>query len=262
MEIKISVITVVFNGEDCIERTVKNVISQTYKNIEYIVIDGLSSDSTTSILKKYNVDKFVTESDNGIFDAMNKGINVATGDYVIFMNCGDIFYNKNTLKNTVKLINKNTFPDFIYGDSIELSVDMNQKFFKKSRASYFVYYGMFAHHQSMLYKVDVINKNNLLYDLKYPKAADYAFTAKFLKHAKNITQLNEIIAIYLLGGVSQILYSKDLGEVIRIKKEVLKMPYILIMVTAFIQKITSWVKRKNVDFYHKLRYLNNNQKGL
>jgi putative colanic acid biosynthesis glycosyltransferase len=256
ISVKISVITVVFNGSDCIERTVKNVLSQTYENIEYIVIDGNSTDTTISIIKKHNVDQFIVEPDKGIFDAMNKGISVATGDYVIFMNCGDVFHNKNTLSNIVKPLNKNVLPDFIYGDSIELSADMSQQFFKKSRPAYFVYYGMFAHHQAMLYKLDIIKNNNLYYDLKYPEAADYAFTAIFLKYSKRILKLDEIIPIYLLGGVSQVLYSGDLSEVIKIKRNVLKMPYFFIMITSFIQKFASWIKRKDVDFYHRIRYPN------
>ena len=260
MGIKISVVTVVFNGGDCIERTIKNILSQAYNNIEYIVIDGNSSDDTISIVKKYSVDKLIVESDKGIFDAMNKGINAATGDYVIFMNCGDVFYDKNTLRNVVRSIDKNILPDFIYGSSVELSVDMSQQYFKKSRSVYFVYYGMFAHHQAMLYKIDVISKNNLLYDLKYPKAADYAFTAKFLKYAKNIVQLDEIIPIYLLGGVSQDVYSKDLSEVVKIKRNVLKIPYILIMIASIVQKTASWIKRKDIDFYHRIRYPNTNIK--
>lgn len=92
-KLKITVITVVYNGIDYIEDTILSVINQDYSNIEYIIIDGKSDDGTMDIVEKYatKISYWVSESDNGIYDAMNKGIKVATGDWIIFMNCGDYF---------------------------------------------------------------------------------------------------------------------------------------------------------------------------
>lgn len=98
-KLKITVITVVYNGIDYIEDTILSVINQDYSNIEYIIIDGKSDDGTMDIVEKYatKISYWVSESDNGIYDAMNKGIKVATGDWIIFMNCGDYFFSSDII---------------------------------------------------------------------------------------------------------------------------------------------------------------------
>src|SRR5699024_3733405 len=96
---KISIITVVFNNAKDIEYTIQSVLNQSYEHVEYIIIDGLSTDGTLDILNKYRaqIDILISEKDKGIYDAMNKGLEQATGDYVLFLNSGDAFYDKNTL---------------------------------------------------------------------------------------------------------------------------------------------------------------------
>src|ERR1700722_6602734 len=95
----LSVITIVYNNVKGIERTMLSVLSQTYPNIEYIVVDGLSNDGTLGVIMKYEnrIAKFSSEKDDGIYDAMNKGLDLATGDYVIFMNSGDEFFDADTV---------------------------------------------------------------------------------------------------------------------------------------------------------------------
>lgn len=94
---KLSVITVVYNNVHDIERTLLSVLNQTYPNIEYLVIDGLSNDGTLDIINQYKVTKLISEKDQGIYDAMNKGLAIATGDYVLFMNSGDEIYAADTV---------------------------------------------------------------------------------------------------------------------------------------------------------------------
>lgn len=96
---KISIVTVTYNCENCIENTIKSVLSQDYPDIEFIVVDGLSKDNTMSIIRKYekSISCLVSEPDKGIYDAMNKGLNLATGDWVFFLNAGDNFHSVNTL---------------------------------------------------------------------------------------------------------------------------------------------------------------------
>src|ERR1700761_5559382 len=95
---KLSVITVVYNDVSAIEHTMLSVLNQTYANIEYILIDGLSTDGTLNIIKKYQDRiKLISEKDEGIYDAMNKGLSMATGDYVLFMNSGDEIYATDTV---------------------------------------------------------------------------------------------------------------------------------------------------------------------
>ena len=112
---KVSIITVVKNNEDKIEKCINSVINQSYKNIEYIIIDGNSSDNTKSIIQKYKnqIDILLSEKDNGIWDAMNKGINLATGDIIGFLNSDDVYY-PNALQTVVDYF-KNKQIDFLFG---------------------------------------------------------------------------------------------------------------------------------------------------
>ena len=105
MNPKISIVTVVYNGALYIEQTIKSIIEQTYINKEYILIDGASSDETMDIVLKYSdsISCIISEQDKGIYDAMNKGIEYATGDWVIFMNCGDFFYNNEVLSDIFRI---------------------------------------------------------------------------------------------------------------------------------------------------------------
>ncbi len=115
---KISIVTVCYNAERNIEKTILSVINQTYDNIEYIVIDGGSNDGTLSVINKYasKIDKVISEPDKGIYDAMNKGITLAKGDWINFMNAGDSYVDSCVLKLVSDNINSNC--DMIYGDII------------------------------------------------------------------------------------------------------------------------------------------------
>ncbi len=117
-DIKISIITVVFNCKTLIENTLNSVINQSYENIEYIVIDGKSTDGTLDIIRKYEnkIDVLISESDKGIYDAMNKGVHFAKGDYCIFMNSGDVFASNETLAKAFSIDAVNE--DIVYGDTI------------------------------------------------------------------------------------------------------------------------------------------------
>lgn len=114
----ISVITVVYNNVNGIKETIKSVISQSYKNIEFIVIDGNSSDGTIEVINNYsdNIDKLISDPDKGIYDAMNKGIDLASGDYIIFMNSGDVFFNNNVLS---VIFHDREDSDVIYGNTCQ-----------------------------------------------------------------------------------------------------------------------------------------------
>ncbi|MEF3279758.1 MAG: glycosyltransferase [Elusimicrobiota bacterium] len=116
----ISVVTVVFNGKDFLQKTIESVISQTYPHIEYIVIDGGSTDGTVDIIKKYEdkITYWVSEKDNGIYDAMNKAIKVSKGSWLIFMNAGDMFVDKNVLKKIFIEDKLHLNADVIYSDTI------------------------------------------------------------------------------------------------------------------------------------------------
>lgn len=125
---KISVVTVCYNAADEIETTIKSVINQSYPNIEYLIIDGGSTDGTVDIIKKFS-DKiafWVSEKDKGIYDAMNKGIKIASGDFINFMNAGDYFYSDTTVEEAVKRFPNHT--DVIFGDSVVKNKNNNLVF--------------------------------------------------------------------------------------------------------------------------------------
>ena len=108
LNMKLSIITVSLNNKDTIEQTIRSVLSQTYNNVEYIVIDGGSTDGTVDIIKKYEdkISYWVSESDKGIYDAMNKGIRKATGDIVGILNADDFYVDENVLEKVVKCFEK------------------------------------------------------------------------------------------------------------------------------------------------------------
>ena len=132
---KVSIITVVYNAVSKIESTILSVLNQNYGNVEYIVIDGGSTDGTVDIINRYgdDIDVFISEQDDGIYDAMNKGVRFANGEWVGIMNAGDVFVNNNTLQQ-IFLDSGTCFNcDVIYGDAI--SVDVGKEFYCRSEDS-------------------------------------------------------------------------------------------------------------------------------
>lgn len=148
----ISIITVSFNAESNIEQTILSVISQTYKKIEYIVIDGGSSDGTIDIIKKYanSITYWISEPDKGIYDAMNKGIKIATGEWINFMNCGDTFADKNVLQSIFNNYDY-TGIDVIYGNSLKITSNGNiVKCFSNNNIHLLKYHPIYRHGASFV----------------------------------------------------------------------------------------------------------------
>ena len=121
---KFTIITVTYNAAHWLERTILSILSQSYPNIEYIIIDGASTDGTIGLIKQYapGISFWISEPDQGIYDAMNKGLQHATGDYVWFLNAGDTFPNADTLQRiATKIGKKKELPDVIYGKNIHVT---------------------------------------------------------------------------------------------------------------------------------------------
>ena len=115
---KVSVVTICYNAKTVIERTIQSVLNQTYSDIEYILIDGGSTDGTVEIIKQYShrISSWVSEPDHGIYDAMNKGVMRATGEWIHFLNAGDVYHDHDVLENFVPKISATT--DIAYGDTL------------------------------------------------------------------------------------------------------------------------------------------------
>lgn len=176
--IKISVVTVCYNSVSSIEDTIKSVINQTYPNIEYIVIDGGSSDGTKEIIEKYadKIDCWVSESDNGIYDAMNKGINHASGEWIHFRNSGDYFFSSESISEIFKNpIDEDTV--IIHGDCQFIFRNKIEIFTPPGKAKY--QHVMPFFHPSMFVRASY-HKNNL-FDSSLRSSADYKFVYQSLR---------------------------------------------------------------------------------
>ncbi|MBS1532627.1 MAG: glycosyltransferase [Bacteroidetes bacterium] len=209
---KLSVITIVFNDAKHIERTMLSVLGQKYPNIEYIIIDGLSTDGTLDIVKKYGdkISKLVSEEDEGIYDAMNKGLALATGDYVIFMNSGDEFYDKDTVAGVFASADG---ADIYYGET-EMINEQGQSLGQRRHKApeQFTWrsfkYGMSISHQAIYIKRSLIEPFNRKYEL----SADIDWILNAAKKAKTIVNVNRYVAKYLVGGMSKKRHRQSLKE--------------------------------------------------
>ncbi|MEI8141450.1 MAG: glycosyltransferase family 2 protein [Chitinophagia bacterium] len=203
---KVSIITVCFNSEKTIERTINSVLSQNYSNIEYIIVDGDSKDSTIQIIEKYknSIQKLVSEKDDGIYDAINKGISISTGDIVGILNSDDIFSNQNIITDVAKLFIEKPQLDSIIGniafinDKEKIVRVYNSKSWRPNRFEY----GFMPPHPSFYCKRELFHKFGG-YKKDYKIAADYELLIRFLKiHQISYYQLNTIMVYMNLGGVS------------------------------------------------------------
>ena len=207
----LSVITVVYNNVRDIERTMLSVLNQTYPHIEYIVIDGVSTDGTIDVLKKYeHLVRVVIEKDKGIYDAMNKGLAMATGDYVLFMNSGDEIYDAATVEN---VLTTEPGADIYYGETEmfdETWKSLGQRRHKSperlTKASF--RYGMSVSHQAIYVRRSIAEP----YDLQYKLSADIDWILKALEKARKVVNTHRYVAKYLVGGMSKQKHRESLKE--------------------------------------------------
>ena len=211
---KVSIITVVKNNQDKIEKCINSVINQSYENKEYIIIDGNSSDNTKKIIKKYRdqIDIFISEGDHGIWDAMNKGINLATGDIIGFLNSDDFYY-PNAIETVVHYFKKNQI-DFLFGTvkKYKLMSKFNPNIIKWS-------FGFYTSHSVGFFIKLTKHKEIGMYNSKFLSADLDFFYKMIVKHkCKGVnTNKNEIIGEFTQGGysstVNYIDHLKDLNNI-------------------------------------------------
>jgi glycosyltransferase involved in cell wall biosynthesis len=247
-----SIITIVYNGASLIEGTMQSVLNQTFTDFEYLIIDGASKDETMAIVGKYKekyplLMKAFSERDKGLYDAMNKGLARAKGDFVLFLNCGDRLFDTKTLENIEAHITPKT--DVLYGETMLVNDDrkhigtrtaLTVQKLPENLNWRSLRYGMVVCHQSILVKRSIAPfymENNL--------AADIDWVIKCLKEADNIANTHIIISEYLMGGVSKQQHQQSLHD----RFSVLKNHYgavpnffnhIVITVRAVWFKIRNW----------------------
>lgn len=234
---KFTVVTVTYNAEQTLERTLQSVASQAYRNIEHLIVDGLSSDGTLSLIQEYAEDnsvcenpheiRFIREPDRGLYDAMNKAIDNATGDYLVFLNAGDKFHSTDTISALVQSMTggnvlasvPDLWPAVLYGET-DL-VDDEGSFLRHRRLqapekldwrSFLD--GMLVCHQSFYVRADLARKH--LYDLRYRFSSDFDWAVRMMKEAQeqNLDLYNTrmILTDYLSEGMTTKNQRKSLFE--------------------------------------------------
>lgn len=204
---KISIITVSYNASETIENTIKSVLDQTYDNVEYIIIDGGSTDSTVEIIKQYKdkLSYFISEPDKGIYDAMNKGILKATGDIIGILNADDFYIDNNVLLTISRTFEKKNvdavFADLIYVRPNNLDKIVRYYSSKNFHPNKFAY-GWMPAHPTFFVKRSIYEKYGL-FKTNYKIAADYELLVRFLyKHKVSYYYLSEVLIKMRTGGVS------------------------------------------------------------
>lgn len=192
---KVSVVTVSYNSKATIEQTIKSVVGQDYKAIEYIIIDGNSSDGTIQVIEKYSgqVSTFISEPDKGIYDGMNKGIELASGEWIIFMNSNDTFHDNAVIS---RFMSRAGDADIVYGYCIDASTGNSikpkplHKFWKRIPMN----------HQSTFVRTALHKAYH--FDLRYKVSSVYDFFYHWYTGNSKFTYIDEPVAVYDLSGVS------------------------------------------------------------
>ena len=219
-----SIITVVFNGENLIDGTIQSVVNQTYTDIEYLIIDGGSKDRTVEIIKKqaekYSI-RWISERDNGLYDAMNKGLAMATGDFVLFLNAGDRLASRDTLAKIAACASPQT--DILYGETMLVNEqyrhigtrsELTVQKLPENLTWRNMNKGMVVCHQAFLPRLELTPQympDNL--------AADIDWVIQCLQKSKKIVNTHTIISEYLMGGISKTRHQQSMKDRYQILKK-------------------------------------------
>lgn len=214
---KFSIITVNYNNKDGLQRTIESVINQTFRDYEFIVIDGGSFDGSVDVLNKYNehITYWISEPDGGIYQGMNKGISKAKGDYLNFMNSGDCFFDTFVLQDVASM---NLYQDIIVGRDYHFCPKQEKGFatILPTRTSMITLYMQALPHQSTFYKSTLFS--NSLYDESLKLVADHKFNIqKICVDNSQVIYINRVICLRESGGLSdsnQALSSKESSKVL------------------------------------------------
>jgi glycosyltransferase involved in cell wall biosynthesis len=200
-----SIITVTFNAGKILERTVLSVLNQTCPQIEYIIVDGDSSDGTKEIIERYasGLACRISEPDRGLYDAMNKGMRLATGDYVWFLNAGDILPHSNIVSELAAVAEQNGLPDILYGETDLMNPEgkiIATRRLKAPKALTWKSFrmGMLVCHQAFIARREIAGK----YDLRYRFSADFDWCIRCMKAAGTIVNSRLRVVNYLYEGLT------------------------------------------------------------
>lgn len=239
---RITVVTVCRNAETELEETILSVITQTYHNIEYIIIDGASTDSSIEIINKYRdrISVFVSEPDNGIFDAMNKGINLASGEWINFMNAGDRFVSESIIE---KMANHNFAENVgvVYGETLNDKGTFYMIPFHKNRSKL---KPMGICHQSIFVRADLAKR--YMFDTSFKIAADYRQIMTIYNEGYKLFDLKLEVSYFAPGGLSSKKRIKQLKEVAMICDATSSFVYYWSLLKIIIKNILQWALNREL----------------
>lgn len=228
---KFSIITITYNAEKTLEPTIRSILEQDYPEIEYLIIDGASKDGTGRVIERYRdrIARVVSEPDKGLYDAMNKGLRLATGDYVWFINAGDALHSPFTVRRVVEGLG-GEMPDIIYGETA--LVDMNRTFvgMRRLKAPKRLTYksfrnGMLVCHQSFVAKRTVAEP----YDLQYRFSSDFDWCIRCMKRASTLHDTGLVLTDYLSEGMTTANRKASLKERFAIMRKYYGLPVVTAM---------------------------------
>lgn len=206
---KVSIITISYNSAETIEDTIRSVVSQSYPDIEYIIVDGKSTDATMSIVERYNtrIDKAISEPDKGLYDAMNKGIRMATGDIIGVLNSDDFYCDEHVIRDMVQLFER-TKCDGAYADLLYVHRNDTTRIVRTWKAGQYTegkfLRGWMPPHPTFFVKAEVYHKYGL-FNTAFRSAADYEIMLRFIhKHCIRIAYLPRVITHMRTGGQSNV----------------------------------------------------------
>ncbi len=193
---RLSVVTVTYNAESCIEKTILSVLGQTYNNLEYLIIDGGSKDATMEIVGRYKdrIDYIISEKDRGIFDGMNKGALAATGEYVIMMNADDAFHDNKVLEDVAAFIEMHPDSDVVYGKAREI-LEYGNFITEPNLAN--ITKKMAISHQATFVRSSLLREKPFVVEHRY--AADFEQLSAFYLEGKKFAYIDRCIADIVLS---------------------------------------------------------------
>jgi glycosyltransferase involved in cell wall biosynthesis len=207
--LKISIITTTYNSASTIEQTIQSVLKQSYTHIEYIIVDGVSTDGTLDILNKYKsqISKIVSEKDKGIYDALNKGIDLATGDIIGLLHSDDFYISSGVIENVANSFNQNKC-DALYADLYYVDKDDTDKIKRKWHSGNYsegaFLNGWMPPHPTFFVKKEIYKKYGA-FDLQFTSAADYELMLRLIhKYKIKLAYLDEFIVKMRVGGKSNV----------------------------------------------------------
>lgn len=200
-----TVITVTYNAEQTLQRTLKSVQEQSYPHIEHIIVDGNSTDGTVELIKKHETEhtKWISEKDEGIYDAMNKATAISSGSYVCYLNAGDAFYEKDTVEKIISKAQQYQFPDILYGETVVVNNEGEFMHYRRLKAPEILRWksfkqGMLVCHQAFIIKRSLFEP----YDLAYRFSSDVDWCIRLMKKSKSIVNTHLVMIKYLNEGMT------------------------------------------------------------